>query len=233
MFITSSLHHAAAQLRENNQSTEALALYAKALNEYIAQDDMEGVIRVLLEKNITYQHLWFFEENEIYIELAANTVQLAEHLVNHFLDASKELRALVLQNVGQLTEAIEEPQEAASIYREALELQLPNTAAYANTLSHLAHSEWFVGDKDTVLEHFAEAVALLAKNKAALEEETYRVWLAGALLREAECLLFDNAHRTQELLTTTREVLQSPELSPIRWAQLEKIENSLETFTEL
>lgn len=227
MFTPNSLHHQAFQLREQAQSAEALSLYEKALVEYIGTENSEGIIRVLLEKETTYRHLWFFTEKTEYIELSAVTLQVTEHIFHRHEDhLTPELNALVLFHVAQVSMAVDELQEANEVYQQSLDLLDPNSALYGNVLSHLAQSEWLYGEPELATTHFAKAHALLEKHAKDADEYTSTVWLSGSLLRQAECLGATNPQKALEYLSQAKELLNS-ETYPIRWKQLEKLETSI------
>lgn len=227
MFTPNSNHIKATHAREQAQSVQALSLYEEALSQYIDFKNFEGIIRVLLEKDITYRHLWFFTEHSEYLELSASALQLAEHTFHkneHQLDAS--LRSLVLFHVGQVTEAVGEPLEAIAVYQEALSLLEKKNPLYGNVLSHLAQSEWSANETKNAQQHFLEAHELLSKNATQVDEYTATVWLSGSYLRQAECLLKTNTTEANKFLQETRKILDSKTF-PIRWQQLEKLETLL------
>ncbi len=233
MFTAHTLHQQAQEFREQAQSVEALALYEKALVEYISEQDAEGIIRVLLEKVITYRHLFFFTKQYIYIELAATTLQMAEHMANlnkELLDS--ELHATVIFHIAQITEAMGESEEAVQVYEEALEyLPKEMTANKANILSHLALSEWHSGKKEDAMKHFSEAHNYLETNSETQDAQTNIIWLSGSHLLQAEAVCETNVKEALQHIKVVKKLLNSEEEYPIRWKQMREIEERIEKDT--
>lgn len=227
MFHPSKIHLQAQGLREQAKSVEALSLYEKAITEYIGQENPEGIIRILLEKDITYRHLWFFTEHHEYIELSASALQMAEHIFHHHeRELDTDLQALVLFHVGQVSEAVGETYEAIEVYQEALELIDKDSALYGNILSHLAQSEWRSGKTETAQQHFQEGHQVLEKFASQVDEHTATVWIAGSLLRQAESIFPHKPDEARKLLKQAKKMLDSQKY-PIRWKQVEKLEGLL------
>ncbi|MCD8484285.1 hypothetical protein LRY65_00205 [Candidatus Woesebacteria bacterium] len=228
MFSANDLHLKAQKLREHAQSAEALALYEQALVEYITDQDTEGIVRVLLEKDITYQHLYLFTKQYIYLELSATTLQMAEHMMHVNSEAlDGELQALVVFHVAQLTEAMNESAEAIQIYEEALEYIPEESALRANMLSHLAVSEWNNQDTEKASAHFTEAHEMLEKLSADLDDTTRTIWLTGSLLRQAIAMKKSDPEKSLQYMKVAEELLESEEKFPIRWFQLQELREEL------
>ena len=72
----SDFHQQAAQLRESGQSLESLALYEKAVFEYLENGQFDLLINVLLEKVIVLKHLWHQQPLKEYLDLAQTNLDL-------------------------------------------------------------------------------------------------------------------------------------------------------------
>jgi tetratricopeptide (TPR) repeat protein len=230
MKIPSKHHQEALELREAGKAVEALHRYLDARAAYTQEENMEGVVRALLEESITYRHL--FEESDlpVYLDQGLAQLQLAEYLIEEY-QLPEELHMLANLNMGTYLTFVGEFEAAAEHFDDVLHHET-NPLAKANYATHLAVALWLDGK-------VGEARALFTKNIEILEQAlpngsgsitafNLQVWLTGAYIRFAECLADeDQVDEAHAQLKKAREILQShPELV-IRGQQADRLEKAL------
>lgn len=227
MFSELSSHRQAAELREAGKSEEALVLYQKVLLEYLAQKNIEGVIRVLLEKWLTYKHLWQETQNDLYLSLGSAEVQHADYLTYAY-DVSPELHVLTQRNLGDYLTLREDYQGAEEELRSALEKVAGDDVSRADLLGHLAPVVWKTEGSAAAEQLFSEAMTLLQLQPEAPSHFVNQVWQSGVYLRWAQCLL-DNQNQSgaREKIQLAEEIISgNPELI-IRQKQLSTLKQQL------
>lgn len=226
----SSIHQEAIQKREAHQSREALELYESALLDYIESENLEGTVRVLLEKVITLEHFFASTDRDIYLELAATTLQLAEYLVDKH-EVGADLRIVMLRQVGSLSIIMGEIDDAGEAYEEAMGLAPKGSWQYADLQAHLAEVECEQDQFGQAESLFQQAIDRLSSddNKGEVDERTRYVWLTGAYLRWADCLLGESQiDDARVLLEKAAEIIDQRQDLPRRKEQLDILQTALE-----
>jgi len=183
MSTPSSLHVAAAKLREQGQSLQALATYEQALISYLENSETEYLLAVLLEKNIVLKHLWKQQHRGEYLHLAKNNLDLGEQwLKKHTY--SKEQQALFFFGKAEIQLLAEDLTSAIDSYTQALRT-LPNDHPFTGQF------RYHLGFAQTLNQQIAEGLHNLEEGRVAIEQQTdldpytKQVWLSGAWLRMA------------------------------------------------
>jgi tetratricopeptide (TPR) repeat protein len=181
MSTPSTLHLAAAKLREQGESLRALSTYEEALYSYLKNSETEYLLAVLLEKNIVLKHLWKQSHLPEYLDIARTNLVLGEKWLKKFNFSSEKL-ALFYFGKAELHLLDEDVSAAITTYSQALQT-LPDTHLFAGQF------RYHLGFAQVLNQQIEEGLRNLQEGRAAIEQQTgldahtKQVWLSGAWLR--------------------------------------------------
>lgn len=229
--IPSANHQKALELREAGKSEEALSAYLQARVAYTREENMEGLVRVLLEESITYRHLYEEEDLTLYLDQGLAQLQLAQYLIEEY-ELSETLHLLATLNMGTYLTFVGEFEAAAEHFDDAMHHE-EDPIAKANLATHLATALWLDGKEGEANSLFTKNIAIMEaalENKTAKEDLfTLQIWLTGAYIRFAECLAdAGEEQETRTQLDKAQVILKDhPELV-IRTQQANRLEKALQ-----
>lgn len=229
MHVPSTLHQQASAQREQGQTSEALQTYAAAMTEYTAAQNLEGVVRVLLEQDLCWKHFYQTDmENTLYLQHRTMACSLAD-AIREQQPLPFALQSLIAFHMAQLSEDAGDLESAQSEYLQALLHAKVNEPQRANILLHLAPVEWALEEHGRSRQTWQQGMELLERTNGDLELYTHQVWLSGAHLRWAEAVAEDDLNEAKKHLQLAHEIIDSNPNLVLRRQQWERLNEELST----
>lgn len=215
----SDLHEKAIQLREQGNSQEALSLYQQALTDYLLTGQTNFLVNVVLEKAITYRHLFAKDKNDLWLVLTANQLNLADQLIKHL--QQPELKFLLEREQGSLALLKSNFEAAAQHFSQALTAVDPQNPARDDLLSHQGWAMALQGQTHeaiVIIKKAIEQLQTLASTKR-VNSTTAATWLSGAYLRLAAILSMSDNLAAQNYLQLAAETINKANLDTVTFKQ--------------
>lgn len=220
----SSLHQQAIKLREQGKSVAALAKYEAALVEYLDQPQLDLIPNILLEKIITYRHLYQKNKQAEYLLVIYGHLQTASGLV---IAQTGEQAALVELAWGEYFQLQKEYAQALQHFSQALQKLPVDHIAYGNFRAHFGWAHFLDNQAGLAQEQLEQAIYEIQDRAKDHDQHQYKVWLSGAQMKLARVLLKqDQPAQAQKLLTEVEKLLDQ-ETEPLRWNQLLELKKEI------
>jgi len=219
------IHGEAANARERGESIESLKLTDEAIKAYQEEGDLLGLAEVLVDRSITFRHLYDASGDKNYLVIAKHEAQAGVEIARK--SNQKEALPIPLARLANVQTDLGEFDEATKNYQEAVEAMSSNPpsqhnrpAVVVDMKAHLATTEYKSGDK-SALERAEKALSELEQTDEA--DYNKHVWVSGAHMRIAEMLINDDPQKAKEHLQKAKEIIDADPSLTIRAQQWEKL----------
>jgi len=203
--------------REAEQYLESLISSDKAIVALQEEGNAGKIAETYSARSITFIHLHGKTKDPVYLILAKSAASVAVDVA--MLSGNKSELAIPLLGLGRIHSKLNEHQEAAKYYQEALDnMSGFPPAVVADTKIHLATSQYQAGDK-TAADRLKQA--LLELESADHDSYEKNVWVSGGYMKLAKLL------KSGKYLAKAKEIIDSDPRLTIRLKQWTQLSESL------
>jgi len=203
--------------REKEEHLKSLISSDQAIVALQEEGNTSKMAETCSARSITFIHLHAETKDPVYLILAKSAASVAVDVAR--LGGNKTELAIPLLGLGRIHSKLNEHQEAAECYKQALEnMSDLSPAVVADIRIHLAASQYKTGDKSAV-DRLKKSLADLEK----ADEDSYNknVWVSGAYMKLAELL------KSKDHLIKAKEIIDSDPRLTIRLKQWTELSSKL------
>lgn len=217
------MHQQADIFREEGETLEALNLYTHALILFQKEQDYKGVLGVLCDRLISWQHLFSHEEDRIYAIFAKNEAEAMRIIAQEH--NIQDRNYLIHFLFGKSYMPLKNFEQAECEFKQALDLYPYDNAEKGDWLAHLGEAMCRNGKPEEGEAFILEGIHQIHAHQN--EEDSYRihVWTSGAYLRLAKILIDDQKIEEAQICFAKAEeiILNDPRLI-VRKQHLEAVQ---------
>lgn len=221
------IHQQANTLREEGKTLEALNLYNYALVAFQKIQDYKGVLGVLCDRLISWQHLFSHSEDRIYAIFAKNDAKAMLKIAQeHDIHDRDHLLHFLM---GKTSMPLNDFERAERAFAQGLSLYPYKDAERGEWFAYHGEAMYKNGKKEEGKALILEGIQEIHNRKNTTDSYRFNVWSSGAYLRLARVLIDDQkAEEALVYLTKAEEIILNDPRLIVRKQHLETLQKKLQ-----